>query len=426
MRRRRITVTMLLGVALAATACGSPQSGSSSSSSQSGTITIGLLRPVTGTVAASGKDMDDGWNLYWSQHGSTVAGKKVVTIAQDDTGNPSVGLNKAQQLVANDHVDMIVGPLLANVGLAVADAMNRAKIPTVMPIVAADDLTQRKRYPFVLRVAGWTSSQTTQPLGAYAVKQGYKKAVTICTDYAFGYESCGGFVNTFTDGGGTVVKQLWNPLGTQDFSSYLTQIKQIHPDVVFDEQVGADSVRFVQAWSDFGLKSTVPLLANETTLDASVLRNMNDTALGLTSAGHFAEGRPSSDTQTFVSDFLAKYGKLPSYYAAATYTAARAIAAAIEKVNGNLTDKATFVTALRGVSLPDTPFGPETVDQYGNPIFNVYIRKVEKGPHGLWNVPVMTEPKITQFWTYDSAEFLKHPVYSKAYQGNGVWPNPMS
>ena len=280
MRLRRSTIAVLIALAVAGTACQSPQSGSSGGG-QSDTITIGLLRPITGTVAASGKDMEDGWNLYWAQHGTQVAGKTVKTIAEDDAGNPSVGLNKANQLVSSQGAEMIVGPLLANVGLAVADAMNRQQVPTVMPVVSADDLTQRHRLPYVIRVAGWTSSQTTQPLGAYAAQQGYRRAVTICTDYAFGYESCGGFTNTFTDGGGTIVKQLWNPLGTPDFSTYMTQIKQARPDVVFAEQVGADSVRFVQAWSVFGLKAAIPLLGNETLFDASVLRNMNTSALGL-------------------------------------------------------------------------------------------------------------------------------------------------
>ena len=425
MRRRGNIVPVLIAVALGGAACGSPQS-SNTDTGQSATIKIGLIRPVTGTVAASGKDMDDGWNLYWAQHGTTVAGKKVVTLAQDDTGNPSVALNKAQQLVANDHVDMVVGPLLANVGYALADAMNRQQVPLEMPIVSADDLTQRKRMPYVLRVAGWTSSQTTQPLGAYAAQQGYKKAVTICTDYAFGYETCGGFVNTFTDGGGTIIKQLWNPLGTQDFSTYMTQIKQLHPDVVFAEQVGADSVRFVQAWSDFGLKKTIPLLGGETLTDASLLRGMNSDALGITSVGHYAEGRPSPATQNFVAAYLAKYGRLPSYYAAAMYTAAGAIASAITSMNGDISDKMAFIKTLGQVALPDTPMGPETVDSYGNPVFNVYLRKVEQGPHGMWNVPVKTYPKVNQFWTYNPQQFLQHPVYSKSYQGDGVWPNPMS
>jgi branched-chain amino acid transport system substrate-binding protein len=425
--KRSLRACLLLVSALVAMACGAPQSQDGGSGGGSDTIKIGLLRPITGTVAASGKDMENGWNLYWKQKGTTVAGKKVETVAEDSAGNPSVGLNKAVQLTSSAHVDVIVGPLLANVGLAVAEAMNRQGVPTVLPIVSADDLTQRKRLDFASRVAGWTSSQPTHPLGAYAAEQGYKTAVAICTDYAFGYENCGGFTNTFTDNGGKVVKVLWNPLGTPDFSPYMAQIKQIKPDVVFTEQVGADSVRFVKAWADFGLKnSDIQLLGNETLLDASVLRNMGDEAVGLISAGHFAEGRPDPVAKKFADDYFAAYGNTPSYYAADMYTAAGAIASAIETLKGDVSDKKAFVKALNEVSLENTPMGPETMDEYGNPIFNVYIRKVEQGPHGLWNVPVKTYEKVSQFWTYDPQEFLKHPVYSKTYQGNGAWPDPAS
>jgi branched-chain amino acid transport system substrate-binding protein len=275
-------------------------------------------------------------------------------------------------------------------------------------------------------VAGWTSSQTNHPLGEYAAGQGDKTAVTICTDYAFGYESCGGFTNTFTDKGGKILRQLWNPIGTQDFSTYMAQIKQANPDVVFAEQVGADSVRFVKAWSEFGLKDRIKLLGNETLVDQSVLRNMGDVALGIVSAGHFADGRAEQETRKFVEDFRARYSKLPSYYAADMYTAARAIAEAIKSTGGNLSDRKAFVQALKNVKLESTPMGPERVDQYGNPVFNVYIRKVEKGPNGLWNVPVKTYEQVSQFWHYQPDDFLSHPVYSKSYQGNGVWPQPRS
>jgi branched-chain amino acid transport system substrate-binding protein len=415
---------VLLAIGVAAAACKPPSSDGGGSSSS--TIKIGLLRPITGTVAASGKDMEEGWNLYWDQNGTTVAGKKVETFAEDSAGNPSIALNKATQLTASKGVDMIVGPLLANEGLAVADATNRKGIPLILPIVSADDLTQRKRLDYVVRAAGWTSSQTTHPLGEYAAGQGYKTAVTICNDYAFGYESCGGFTNTFTDKGGKILRQLWNPLGTQDFSTYMAQIKQANPDVVFAEQVGADSVRFVKAWSDFGLKDRIKLLGNETLVDQSVLRNMGDVALGIVSVGHFADGRADQETRKFVEDFRAKYGKLPSYYAADMYTAARAIAEAIKSTSGNLSDKKAFVQALKAVKLESTPMGPERVDQYGNPVFNVYIRKVEKGPMGLWNVPVKIYEGVSQFWHYPTDDFLSHPVYSKSYQGNGVWPEPRS
>jgi len=427
LRRRLLPVSVGLLSLLLAAAC-TPGGGSPSgtASSTGGTIKIGLLRPSTGPLAANGKDMEDGWNLYWAQHGTKVAGKTVQTIAEDTAGNPSVALNKANQLIANQQVSMIVGPLAANVGLAIADAMSRKGVVTVMPIVSADDLTQRKRLPFIVRLAGWTSSQTSQPFGEWAYDHGYRRVVTIGYDFAFGYEGVGGFVNTFTDKGGQIVKQLWAPLGTQDFSSYVAQIQQAKPDAVFAFESGADDVRFFKAYKDFGLLGKIPLLGGETVTDQSVLQSLGSGALGIISSGHFAEGRNAPETQTFVTAYYQKYGKYPSYYSADSYAAAGGIAQAITALKGNVASNTALEKALRAVSLTNTPMGPEKMDQYGNPIFNVYIRKVENGPHGPWNVPIQTIPDVSQFWHYNPQEFLAHPVYSKSYQGNGVWPNPMS
>lgn len=420
--------TAVAGVALAAlvaAACAPPDQNESGGGGDD-TVTVGFLRPATGPNAAPGRDMERGWKLFWEQNGSKVAGKQVKTVMEDDAGNPSIGLNKARELMTNSEADMIVGPMLANVGLAVSDAVNRRKVPMVMPVVSADDLTQRKPLPYVVRLAGWTSSQTTHVLGEYAaVDRKYKDAVTICNDYAFGHESCGGFTNTFTDKGGKIRKKLWNPLGTQDFSTYMAQIKQVRPDVVFTEQVGADSVRFVKAWNDFGMESTgIKLLTNETVVDQAALRSLGSSADGVVSVGHFADGSDAPDTKKFVDAYHERYDEYPSYYSAATYTAAGGIVSALEELKGDPSDAKKFVETLKGVQLEKTPFGPERLDSRGNPVLNVYIREVRKGPNGSMNVPIKTYEEVNQFWTYDPEEFLKHPVYSKSYQGEGAWPEP--
>jgi branched-chain amino acid transport system substrate-binding protein len=423
-----VGAALVVGCALASCAlvAGCAPAGDKSSGGTGSTIRIGLLRPSTGPLTANGADMQNGWDLFWAEHGATVAGKKVETIAEDTAGNPSVALNKANQLTDSQHVNMIVGPLSASEGLAVADAMSRKGVITVMPIVSADDLTQRKRLKGIVRLAGWTSSQTTHPFGEYAYQQGYRRIVTIGYDFAFGYEGVGGFVNTFTDRGGTIVNQLWAPLGTQDYGTYVTQIKNAHPDAVFAFLSGADAVRLFQAYRDFGLLGKVPLLGGETLTDQSVLQDLGDTAVGLVTSGHFAEGRDDATTRGFVDRYTARYHRYPSYYSADAYTAARGIADAIEALHGDLSSNDNVIKALDAVSLAQTPMGPESLDGYGNPVFNVYIRTVQKGPHGPWNVPVKTYPKVSQFWQYDPQQFLSHPVYSKTYQGNGVWPNPTS
>lgn len=388
-------------------------------------IHIGLLAPTTGTVAASGEDMVNGWNLFWEQQGGEIAGVPVQTSHEDSAGDPAVALNKAELLVGNG-VDFIVGPLLANSGLAVSEAMNRENVPVFHPVVSADNLTQREQLPGTIRVAGWTSSQTTHPFGQWAYDQGYRRMVTLCTDYAFGHENCGGFVNTFTDAGGEIVDQLWQPIGTEDFSTYITQIQAADPDAVFVTTVGAASVRVVEAWSDFGLKGEIPFLGNETTLDQSLLRSMDPAAAeGLISTGHYAEGRDVAATQDFVDAYQEAYDEIPSYYAVSMYTAAQWVAGALEEVGGDLSDQEAFLEVVKNVELDESPMGPMALDDFKNPIENVYIREVQAREDGaLWNVPIETYEEVDQYWTYEPQVFLDHPVYSRDYQGAGVWPEP--
>lgn len=383
-----------------------------------GPIKVGLLAAMTGTSAASGQDMVNGWNLYWKLNGSQVAGRGIQTAVEDAPGDPNIAVTKARQFVEQQQVDMIVGPLFANDGLAVADYLKTTGTPGFYPIVSADDLTQRSRVENVIRVAGWTSSQPNQPFGEWAYAQGYRKVMTICVDYAFGQESCGGFVRTFAGAkGGQIVKQLWNPIGTPDFSSYLSQVQGSGVDAVYAAQVGADSVRLVKQWNDFGLKGRVPLLGNEVLTDQSLLRNMGPEVEGTITAGHWADGRPEKATQDFSEAYLKEYNQLPSYYAAAMYSAGQWIARGIENVNGNTADRKAFLDAVRGIEV-DAPLGRLKLDAYGNPIQNIYIRRVERRPDGkLWNVPIQTYENVSQFWTFDPAQFLKQPVYSRDFQG---------
>jgi branched-chain amino acid transport system substrate-binding protein len=382
-------------------------------------IRIGFIADTSGTAAASGADMVRGWDLYWEMHGTEVAGREVQTIHLDTAGEPDQGLSQAERLIERDNVHLIVGPLFAHVGLAVSEYASRQGVPIFHPVVSADDLTQRQRMDGVLRVGGWTSSQTTHPFGEWAYEQGYETVVTLCSDYAFGHENCGGFANTFTDAGGEIVEQLWNPLDTADFGPYIGQIRDADPDAVFILQVGGDSVRFVESWSEFGMKDQIPLLGGETLLDQSLLRGMDPGAAeGLISVGKYAEGRDDPVTQEFVQSFEEAYDLIPSYYASTTFQTAEWTALALEEVDGNIEDIDAFLDAVRGLEF-DSAGGPLALDEYDNPIQNVYIREVRERDDGLlWNVPIETYENVSQFWTYDPEEFLGQPVYSREFQGS--------
>src|SRR6202046_2476690 len=171
-----------------------------SARAQAGPIKIGLLAPLTGVVASGGKEMVEGVQFYLDSVKSQVAGRKVELVIEDDASNPDTALQKARRLVEGGNCHMLIGNLLANTGLAVANYVKGTGTPYFIPIIAADDLTQRQRIKNVIRVAGYSASAFTHPFGDWALKQGYKKIATISQDYTFGHEQCGGLAQVFTEG----------------------------------------------------------------------------------------------------------------------------------------------------------------------------------------------------------------------------------
>src|SRR3954471_24169023 len=236
---------------------------------QAGPIKIGLLAPLTGVVASGGKEMVEGVQFYLDQVKSEMGGRKVELTIEDDASNPDTALQKARRLVEQANVHFLCGDLLANTGLAVANYVKGNGVPYFIPIIAADDLTQRARIPNVIRIAGYSASQTTHPLGDWAWKQGFKKIATIGQDYTFGHEQCAGLARVFSENGGKVVQQLWHPLNTADFSPYLGQLASAGVDAVFSMQTGADGTRFIQQWATFGLKGRIPLMGSMNCTDQS-------------------------------------------------------------------------------------------------------------------------------------------------------------
>ncbi|MBV9229067.1 MAG: ABC transporter substrate-binding protein [Chloroflexi bacterium] len=417
---RVLILIALLSVLLAS--CAPPAPGGNSTTSAGGIIKVGLLAPVTGQGAASGQDMVNGWNLWWKLNGNKLCSGKteIQTVFQDTASVPDTARNKARFLVEQSNVPFIVGPLFANEALAVATYTKAKGIPIFWPVPSNDDFTQRQRSDLVIRIAGWTSSQPTHPFADWIMQQhpNYKKFATIAADFIFGYESVGGFVNVATLRGAKIVKQVWNPTGTSDFSPYLPLVANAGADAVFATEVVADAPRFVKAWSDFGYKNKIPLFTSQNTTDQSQLRSMGSEAEGIISAGHYAEGRDDPATQSFVQAFDKAYGQLPSYYAAALYTAAQWLSQGIEAVGCNISNQAAFLKAVRSIKLADSAFGPMSLDSYGNPIENIYIRKVVRRPDGrLWNVPIQTIPNVSQFYNFDPAQYLAHPPYTRDYKG---------
>jgi branched-chain amino acid transport system substrate-binding protein len=390
-----------------------------SAQAQAGPIKIGLLAPLTGVVASGGKEMVEGVQFYLDQVKGEMGGRKVELVIEDDASNPDTALQKARRLVEQGNCHMLIGNLLANTGLAVANYVKGTGTPYFIPIIAADDLTQRQRIKNVIRVAGYSASEFTHPLGDWALKQGYRKIATISQDYTFGHEQCGGLAQVFTEGGGEIVQQFWHPLNTADFSPYLGQLADLKIDAIFAMETGADATRFIQQYASFGLKAKTPLLAAMNGTDQSVIRTLGEECEGIFSPAHFAEGSDNPVTQKFAREYEAKYGKIPSLYGFSMYSGVMWIDTVLKKMAGKVEDREAFLDTVLKTELDGSPLGKAVkLDAYGNPIYDVYVRKVVKRADGkFWNVPVATYPNVSQFWKYDPEIYMKQPPYSRTFQG---------
>src|SRR5437016_13744040 len=225
---------------------------------QSKPVRIGLLTVKTGPLAAGGIQMEQGTIRFLKDRNYTMAGRKVELVVADTGGNPAGTKTKTQELVERDQVDMIFGPLAAFELLAISEYATQHKMP-ILSLAAAEDMTQRKPNPYFVRASA-TSAQNMHPLADYAAKElKYKTAITISEDFAFGYEQMGGFQRVFEDDGGKIVKKLWPPIVTPDYTPYIAQIGNV--DCVFNGFAGSNPVKFTRAYADLGLKDKIPLLA---------------------------------------------------------------------------------------------------------------------------------------------------------------------
>jgi branched-chain amino acid transport system substrate-binding protein len=284
----------------------------------------------------------------------------------------------------------------------------------VLSLAAADDLTQRKPNPYLVRASA-TSSQAMHPMGHYAATElKMKRVCCIVEDFAFGYEQMGGFQASFQKDGGCVTNKLWPPLVTPDYTPYVAQISDC--DGVCQGFAGSNPLRFMKAYAGAGLK--YPVVTGETGGDDALLHSYGDEALGLVSCIPYTLDLETDGNHRFVQGMLKNFNTIPGQYAGLLYVNCDVVEAAL-KTGVNPGDKEKFIAALRGVKLSDTARGPLEFDHFGNVVGTFYVRRIGKegAKYGLklWNKTIKTYEKVSQFWTWPEKEYLAHPVYSRNY-----------
>ena len=377
---------------------------------QAAPFKLGLLTVKTGPLAQGGIQMEQGVVTYLKEKNYTFSGRKVDFISADTGGNPAGAKTKAQELIERDKVDVIVGPLAAFELLAITDYIAQQKTP-LLSLAAAEDMTQRRPNPYFLRASA-TSAQAMHPMADYAAKEmKFKRIITISEDFAFGYEQIGGFQQTFEEAGGKILKKLWPPIVTPDYTPYLAQIADC--DAVCQGFAGSNPLRFMKQYAAAGLK--FPVVTGETGGDDALMRAFGDEALGMISCCPYTLDLETESNKRFVAAIQKDYNVDPGFYAAGLYVNAMVVDAGLQKAGGKSDNKEELIKALRSVSLTDTPRGPVRFDQFGNVIGDFYIRNVEKVGGKLANKTIKTYKNVSQFWTYDEKKFLQQPVYSRDY-----------
>ncbi|HEV8437468.1 MAG TPA: ABC transporter substrate-binding protein [Methylomirabilota bacterium] len=373
-------------------------------------VRIGLLTVKTGPLAQGGIQMEQGITRFLKDRNYTLAGRKAELVSADTGGNPAGTKTKTQELVERDNVDLIVGPLAAFELLAISDYAAQAKMP-ILSLAAAEDMTQRRPNPYLVRASA-TSAQSMHPLADYAAKElKFKRMITISEDFAFGHEQMGGFQRVFEDAGGRIVKKLWPPLVTPDYTPYVAQISGV--DAVVQGFAGSNPLKFMKQYKDQGLK--LPVLSGSVGCDDALLKSFGDEAVGVISCSAYTADLDTPSNKRLVEGMVRDHGNIPGIYAAGLYINGMVAEAALEKTGGKTDDKEALIKALRAVSLTDTPRGPFRFDHLGNVVGNFYIRRCERKGDKLVNATIKTYPNVSQFWTYEEKWFLSQPVYSRDY-----------
>ncbi|HYF54645.1 MAG TPA: ABC transporter substrate-binding protein [Salinarimonas sp.] len=379
LRRTLLTMAGTAGLALAAGGALAQE-----------TLRVGLILPMTGPFASTGRQIEAAARLYMQQNGDTVAGKRIQLVLRDDTGVADQTRRIAQELIVNERVGVVAGFGLTPLALAVAPLATQAKVPAVVMAAATSTITEAS--PFIVRTS-FTLPQVTEPMADWAAKNGIKKVVTLVSDYGPGLDAERAFTAALTKAGGGV-DNLRVPLANPDFAPFLQRAADAKPDALFVFVPSGVGAQFMKQFVERGLdKSGVRLIATGDVTDDDILNGMGDVALGAITSHHYSAAHDSPENKAFVDAFQkANRGMRPNFMAVGGYDGMHAIYEGLKKTNGGGGE--ALVTAMKGLSWT-SPRGPVSIDpQTRDVVQNVYVRRVERVNGELFNVEFATVPNV--------------------------------
>ena len=350
------------------------------------TIKIGMVMPMTGTLASAGKQVVAGARFYVRQHGDTVAGQRIELIVRDDTTAFDVGKRLVQELVVNENVDVVGGGLTGDL-LASAPLITQAKKPTVIMLASTSTLVDKSSY-FVR--TSCTIAQSSTIIAEWAMKNGLSKIVTLVSDFSPGQEAEAIFKSRYLAAGGQIAESIRVPLQSPDFAPSLQRARDASPQAIFVFVPSVQAGTFVKQFVERDLdKAGIKLIGPGDVADDELLPSMGDAMIGTITAHFYSAAHPSATNRAFVEQFQKEHNWRPNFMVTSGYDGMHLIYEALKKTNGS-TESEALIKAMKGMSW-ESPRGPMSIDpQSGDVIHNIYIRKVEKVNGELHNVEFAT------------------------------------
>lgn len=353
---------------------------------------IGLILPMTGPFASTGRQVEAGVKAYMSLKGDTVAGRKIEVVLRDDAGVADQTRRIAQELVVNDGVKMLMGFGLTPLAMSVAPVINQAKIPAIITSATTSAIMPQSPYYVRTSMAG---PQSAVPVATWAVQNGLKRVVTLVSDYGPGIDIEKGFTDQFKKEGGEIAEAVRVPLQNPDFGPFLQRVRDSKPDAVFVFVPSGVGSLFMKQFIDRGLaEAGIKLIATGDVTDDDLLNGIGPAAKGVITGHFYSADHDSPENKAFVAEVRrANNNMRPNFMSVGGYDAMHLAYAALEKAGGD-TDGSKLVEAMKGMEWM-SPRGPIAIDPATRDIVqDIYMREVKEVDGELYNVEFATFPKI--------------------------------
>jgi branched-chain amino acid transport system substrate-binding protein len=298
-------------------------------------VKIGFITTLSGPGGYLGEDLRDGFALAVSQGGIPMQ-----ILVEDDGLKPAAARQIAERMLKSQGIRIFTGVVFSNVAVAMLGDVLDAGAYFLGPNTSPNDFAGAQCDPHYF-VTGWDETLHASA-GVLANQLGKHSIFLLAPNYLTGKQVIAAVKGTFA---GRVAGEVYTGLDQTDFSAEIAEIRDAHPDAIYEFEPGGLGINFLKQFSATGLSDSVTLTVAAPSLDSRILAAVGDAALPIRVVADWNADFDNPANQEFVSDFEKTYHRLPTYYAAHGYDTARLIASAL-KASGGIVDD-PFRAALK-------------------------------------------------------------------------------